>query len=451
MQSKLNPLYRTKLCRHFLKGKCSRSDCAFLHAAVEPEKSFRRHARVEKPVLLPNREQEVLEEDAEDEDDDEEDEEDDSSGHLKTVPCKFFARGICSRGKLCKFLHELNADGAPIGPPPADGGWSLNPYRNRRGPYFTIPDNFIFIAGKLCVTATRFLTVINCTDVDAALNDLAKRNTEECWTSKDSVSSNDLLLAYIVYLLKYIQASENRNAYIYEYEGNAIIDTRLRTDIRHGAHEIYMVLIKNSTDKQKYFFLRWATMSDLYTDNTLRHWLPGDRNKLPKRAEFSATLEEEVFNPKLDIIPDIEHIVREHGERLREHPTYRSLSKEALVSMVQGNIDLSIRLASENRFSVVPFYNFKGRRIQLLMPVYVDSVEASFALLLSKENARDNVQFYNGTTMLTLDMAYTNARLLGRIEAHWLKFIRKDENASMVRMAPNFHRIPRPNALNELV
>ena len=151
MQSKLNPLYRTKLCRHFLKGKCSRSDCAFLHAAVEPERSFRSHPRIENSNHLVHREQEVLEEDGEDEDDveeDDEDIEDDSSTNLKMFPCKFFARGICSRGKLCKFLHELSADGAPIGPPPGDGGWSLNPYRNRRGPYFTIPDNFIFIAGK---------------------------------------------------------------------------------------------------------------------------------------------------------------------------------------------------------------------------------------------------------------------------------------------------------------
>ena len=253
-------------------------------------------------------------------------------------------------------------------------------------------------------------------------------------------------MAYIVYLLKYIQASDNKHAYIYQHDGNAIINTRLRTDIRNGAHEIYMVLIKNSTGKQKFYFLKWATMSDLYTDSTIRYWLPGDRNTLPKRVEFSATLEEEVFNPKLDIIPDIEHIVREHGDRLKEHPTYRNLNKEGLVSMVQGNIDLSIRLASENRFSVVPFYNFKGRRIQLLMPVYVDSAEASFALLLSKENARDNVQFYNGTTMLTLDMTYTNARLLGRIEAHWLKFIRKDENASLVQMAPNPNKNPRASA-----
>ena len=44
--------------------------------------------------------------------------------------------------------------------------------------------------------------------------------------------------------------------------------------------------------------------------------------------------------------------------------------------------------------------------------------------------------------MLTLDMAYTNARLLGRIEAHWLKFIRKDENASLVQMAPNPNKNP---------
>ena len=148
MQNKPKALFRTKLCRHFLRGNCSRTDCSFLHASVEPRRYHRREERLEKTAVNDNVHEELEVEEEEEEDDEEEyDEDEESSEHLKAVPCKFFARGMCSRGKLCKFLHELNADGAPIGPPPGDGGWSLNPYRNRRGPYFTIPDNFIFISG----------------------------------------------------------------------------------------------------------------------------------------------------------------------------------------------------------------------------------------------------------------------------------------------------------------
>ena len=69
-----------------------------------------------------------------------------------------------------------------------------------------------------------------------------------------------------------------------------------------------------------------------------------------------------------------------------------------------------------NYKTAVPQY-WRGR-IQLLLPLcLVQDGKADLALVVEKE--RDG-RCYRGNTVLTLDMAYSNARLLARPDPDWL-------------------------------
>ena len=59
---------------------------------------------------------------------------------------------------------------------------------------------------------------------------------------------------------------------------------------------------------------------------------------------------------------------------------------------------------------------FYDGRIQLLLPLCLTGDKPELALTIQREDG-----FYAARTCLTLDMAYTNARLICRPETLWIK------------------------------
>jgi len=78
-----------------------------------------------------------------------------------------------------------------------------------------------------------------------------------------------------------------------------------------------------------------------------------------------------------------------------------------------------------NYKTAVPQY-WRGR-IQLLLPLCLqEDGRADLALVVEKDA---DARAYRGNTVLTLDMAYSNARLLARPDRDWLK---PDDETPMV-------------------
>src|SRR5262249_21384207 len=111
---------------------------------------------------------------------------------------------------------------------------------------------------------------------------------------------------------------------------------------------------------------------------------------------------------------DYEHILEDHledrfPEPLRSNP---SLARNALIGTEAQIRDRVYR----NYKTAVPQY-WRGR-IQLLRPLcLLQDGKADLALVVEKE--RDG-RCSRGNTVLTLDMAYSNARLLARPDPDWL-------------------------------
>lgn len=138
----------------------------------------------------------------------------------------------------------------------------------------------------------------------------------------------------------------------------------------------------------------------------------GDRR--PELATFFADMSEVVFDPDLPVYPDDEHIIEDNLARVPER--YRNHGVKSIYALTQSAIEAAKIMAKRNYKLIVP--QFHHGQIQFLMPIYL-SLEFSgapdFALVLEKMG-----DSYRGNTILTLDMAYQNARLIAKPEAIWL-------------------------------
>src|SRR5690606_22431897 len=112
-----------------------------------------------------------------------------------------------------------------------------------------------------------------------------------------------------------------------------------------------------------------------------------------------------------EIIIDREHI---SSRRSRFPNEIRELNDEKVFDAIKKSIELALRRVKRNYKTAIPHY-YDGK-IQFLMPLcLVSKSEADLALVVNKEE-----YVYKAHTVLTLDQAYKNARLLAKPDREWL-------------------------------
>jgi len=194
----------------------------------------------------------------------------------------------------------------------------------------------------------------------------------------------------------------------------------------------------------------------------LKSWArSGDRvlagfGALPGLASYWTNSSELVFNPALDVRPNIDHILRENLNRfpvelggqvdlkgvpadLNLAPDVEADDEEIAIGAepdvepelqraaplaariaLDGSVKHSIRLAQRSYRVAVPQF-YRGA-IQLLIPLYMrTAARADLALALEPHDT-----YYRAATVLYPDWAYRHARLLSRPNSEWLGGFRKD-------------------------
>ncbi len=147
-----------------------------------------------------------------------------------------------------------------------------------------------------------------------------------------------------------------------------------------------------------------------------------DTTKSPIPPMFFKDINEIVFHcDGWDIDKDIEkyeHIIEERKERFPKK--YQELSADDLGRRLNNAIQLAKKIAQRNYKFIVPMYYPTARRIQLLMPIYLEtsySAHPDFALVLTPHA---DEQLYTPETILGLDEVYQDARLIAKPEESWL-------------------------------
>lgn len=187
---------------------------------------------------------------------------------------------------------------------------------------------------------------------------------------------------------------------------HAAINTGLLTP---HAEDIFGLFVKNRVeDAQRWMFLRWTAESD----RTILQHFPDP----PTMAEYVRVAGDLVYDWRRPIKLAYEHILVDNLDRFpRDLASQPTRARQALDLAVAW----ATKRAMRNYKTVVPQWYPKlgAAGAQFLMPLDLTG-DQSVDLALVISSVGDTV--YRGHTVLTLDMAYTNARLVARPDSDWL-------------------------------
>ena len=146
-----------------------------------------------------------------------------------------------------------------------------------------------------------------------------------------------------------------------------------------------------------------------------------DSSKEPMPPTFFKDINEIIFHCDWDIDQDLakyEHIIEARKERFPEK--YQDLTTDDLGLKLDNAINFAKKIAQRNYKFIVPMYYPSAKRIQLLMPIYLETsytAHPDFALVLTPHIKE---RLYTPETILGLDEVYQDARLIAKPEESWL-------------------------------
>jgi hypothetical protein len=241
--------------------------------------------------------------------------------------------------------------------------------------------------------------------LDYLANGLAQKETWHFSDPKQEVEHGNTIARLSFPMLR----SYLENTYRKLKDENKIVRT---DDLQHACfntglvtqhHEdIYAFFAKNRYQHQEseYYLINFIKKSD-------HEFLRNFSMNPPKTADYFQRPENLIFNPNMEIIPDVDHIISGNRARFPESIAIKDLSE--IRNILIGAIDESSRRVRVNYKMAMPQY-FRGA-IQLLIPLYLTTKDKpDMALVLDKINIRA----YSARTCLTMGMAYNNARLIAK-------------------------------------
>lgn len=147
--------------------------------------------------------------------------------------------------------------------------------------------------------------------------------------------------------------------------------------------------------------------------------------QLPQRATYFGEPADLLYNPNYSLRVQYDHIVNDNLDRFPEPLRANEPRRTETVRLAIKQAEFRV---NQNYKTAIPQFYWPSRdatdpgRIQLLLPLCLEnSAKADLALSVDKEGA-----VYRAATVLTLDMAYNNARLVARPDREWLEPIPQD-------------------------
>ena len=282
---------------------------------------------------------------------------------------------------------------------------------------------------------------------------LAKLAAPEPWTLKTSRSDYDVLFKYICYTFEKLQ----KDGQVVESADRAVFHTGLFTSLYEPIYAYFT--LNHNTNRQKWQLADFCLTNKgpLGTEMARKFKLPSPANWFKDPARLFCDPELLVFPGRLDI--DIEHCIVENASRLPLQLIKRGTQDLSIINSIQAHYDndetrrasvtQAIQTSPDSRNFLVFLKNELIGAVDLArMKVLCDYTAAvpqfypdhhsnndGFGFLLPLSFNTDNPedvdcalviqpksdgQGYNAETILTPDMAYSNARLLRRPNAHWL-------------------------------
>jgi hypothetical protein len=137
--------------------------------------------------------------------------------------------------------------------------------------------------------------------------------------------------------------------------------------------------------------------------------------RLPEIATYIKDPADLVFDPNLEIDVNYDHMLNTPDNRERLPQSLKSNNRTALLAL-KGSIESLRDKVLRNYKVAIP--HWYGNRIQLLLPLYLTNEAIADNALIVDKDMRSRM--YLARTVLTMDMAYIDARIITRPDREWL-------------------------------
>ncbi len=243
-------------------------------------------------------------------------------------------------------------------------------------------------------------------EYDKQIENLVNLARPERWDNLHDPQSrpHQVLINYINHtFMRLMELNDpTTNNYIYSDEQLFCFDTGLFT---RNFESIYALLVPNTPGYNAQWKLKGFYKESSYELRPI--------GALPSRASYFDNFDDIVYDTRLDLRINMDHILEDEKNRMRIPEQYRDAPNLPML-FKGGALEYAKIRIKENYKAAVPQY-FNGR-IQFLIPISLgDPAVVDLSLAVGKEGG-----VYTGHTCLTLDMAYNNARLIAKPESDWL-------------------------------
>ena len=254
---------------------------------------------------------------------------------------------------------------------------------------------------------------------------LARMAQPEKWTYKKIQDIDPYRI-----LRNYIQFTYNRleeeNKFITSPDGKyRCMNTGLLTVYNQ---EIVAIFAQNNmVDKQPWFFNGFFKETDKFFTTNF--------TALPPLADYSDNVKDLIYDNSLELNLRKEHIIDDNFERFID----AGYANKELISVLLDSAKITLEKKLKRNFKLaLPFYYHNTEtgesKIQLLAPLYFPGAPVRLALVLNKVQSDAN-EYYEGVTVLPVEWAYMNSRLIVKPDEEWAKIMDEidsfTENASI--------------------
>jgi cold shock CspA family protein len=238
------------------------------------------------------------------------------------------------------------------------------------------------------------------------VDQLALLAEHEPWDNRrEPTGGKPILDSYLRYT--FVRLQEEGKISVARSGLHSAFNTGLVTPLQE---EIFALFVKNQTpDRQPWQFLGFRKKSD-------RTLLENFGSNLPDLANYFDDPSVLLYDRRLNLHISIDHVL-EHIDRFPE--ALRGNEFLARGAIQAAEVNTRSRVYRNYKSAIPQWYrdvHAQTSSIQLLLPLCLQQPDkADLALVVDRIGGA-----YRGNTVLTLDMAYRNARLLARPDSDWL-------------------------------
>ena len=192
--------------------------------------------------------------------------------------------------------------------------------------------------------------------------------------------------------------------------------------------EIVAIFAKNNREGKQPWFLNgfFKETDKFFTTNF---------SALSPMADFCDNVKDLIYDNNLELKLKKEHIIDDNFERFVD----AGFSSKELISVLLDSAKGTLEKKLKRNFKLaLPFYYRNTEtgecKIQLLAPLYFPGAPVRLALVLNKIQSEAK-EYYEGVTILPVEWAYMNARLIAKPDEEWARIMDEidvtDENTSI--------------------